>query len=244
MSKYGALYEYLRAADKQRLRLRFADIERVLGDTLPGSARRHQAWWANDATTGRHASAWLSAGWRTADLDLAGEMVSFERADAYEPRGARSRQQGDMDALEDALNGRVQAAIDMRWKQLGAVTLDDSGGLCFPAVPAEPGLYRLRLQAPGGHRHYVGESVNLRRRFGNYRNPGPTQATSIRINAVLHEHLAAGERIAIDVIFSEITLQIGGAGVAANLADKQMRRLLEQAALIVDGAADIESLNR
>ncbi|MGB3627286.1 MAG: hypothetical protein WA989_15745 [Henriciella sp.] len=61
------------------MRLRFVDIERILGFTLPASARRYSAWWANDASAGRQSQAWLSTGWRTAKLDLDRKAVSFVR---------------------------------------------------------------------------------------------------------------------------------------------------------------------
>ena len=44
----------------------------------------------------------------------------------------------------------------------------------------------------GRPRIYIGESDNLRRRLaGNYRNPGPSRQTSLRINKELREHLSA-----------------------------------------------------
>jgi hypothetical protein len=50
------------------------------GHRLPASARRHRAWWANDATGHAHASAWLEAGYRTEQVDMAGEKLVFVRA--------------------------------------------------------------------------------------------------------------------------------------------------------------------
>ncbi len=42
-------------------------------------------------------------------------------------------------------------------------------------------------------RDYIGETDNLRRRLSsNYRNPGPSQQTSLRINRLLREHLGRG----------------------------------------------------
>lgn len=158
-----------------------------------------------------------------------------------EPPATRAPEHAD---LEDVPDGRVNVLIDMGWRHLGAVALSPEGQLIFPAAPAAPALYRLRLIGKSGHRHYIGESINLRRRFGNYRNPGPTQQTSIRINEVLHSHLAAGGRIEADVILSGIALQCDGQPRKADLSDKQTRRLLEQAALVADGGIDIESLNR
>lgn len=64
----------------------FRDIEKVLGFALPPSARRHQAWWANNVGTHVNARAWREAGWKTSRVDLASERVVFVRESA--PSGA------------------------------------------------------------------------------------------------------------------------------------------------------------
>jgi hypothetical protein len=55
----------------------FREVEDILGFSLPKSARDHQAWWSNARQGHSHAAAWLDAGWRTANLDLSGETVTF-----------------------------------------------------------------------------------------------------------------------------------------------------------------------
>lgn len=80
MSKYDPLQEHLQASGAAQLTLSFAAIERILGERLPDSARRHSAWWANEeAGTHSHAHAWLDAGYRTTALDLNGSTVQFVR---------------------------------------------------------------------------------------------------------------------------------------------------------------------
>lgn len=80
MSKYDPLQEHLQASGEAQLTLSFAAIERILGERLPDSARRHNAWWANEeGGTHTHARAWLDAGYRTAGLDLNGSTVQFIR---------------------------------------------------------------------------------------------------------------------------------------------------------------------
>jgi hypothetical protein len=80
MAKYDPLREYLAARTEPFLMLSFSEIERILGEELPASARRHQAWWANE-TDGNHAEAraWLDAGYRTRGLDLNAETIEFVR---------------------------------------------------------------------------------------------------------------------------------------------------------------------
>jgi hypothetical protein len=88
MGKYDPLFDHLSRATEPRLRLSFAEIERIIGDSLPASARRHQAWWANERVgTHVHARSWLDAGYATQRLDLNSATVEFVRS----PRASRSR---------------------------------------------------------------------------------------------------------------------------------------------------------
>lgn len=255
LGKYEKLTSFLDVLRTSSRRMGFTEIEEVLGFTLPASARTYQAWWANNPIDGRQSSAWLSAGWQTEDLDLPGEAVTFRRGQAtskgISPRAAkpdrtarRPARNGIPENLPDAPDGTIQLTMAMNWKCLGAVCVDEAGKLSFPDAPTVPALYRLRLSSAEGARHYIGEAVNLRRRFGNYRNPGPTQATSIRINDVLRTHLAAGGQAEVDLVASGMTLSISGQEVTVELAHKATRRLLEQAAIVACHAIDIESLNR
>lgn len=85
--KYGPLYDWLgglaiRASSGYRIEQRFGDLQELLGDELPPSAFEHQAWWANDVSRGRHARAWMRAGWKVDDVDFANETVTFVRTDS------------------------------------------------------------------------------------------------------------------------------------------------------------------
>ncbi len=79
-SKYDPLKLHLEHLLVSTWRASFAEIEAVLGFSLPDSARRYSAWWENE-TDGQHihAHAWLDAGWRTEQLDRTGERVTFKR---------------------------------------------------------------------------------------------------------------------------------------------------------------------
>ncbi len=256
MTKYAKLSSFLEGLGTSSRRMKFAEIENILEFRLPPSARRYHAWWTNNPVDHRQSIAWLSAGWQTEDLDLPGETVTFRRSDTVSivDAGTMGREsdrrshmpavEWDFDQLPDAADGRIAIVTAMQWKQLGAVALNDAGKLSFPTAPTVPALYRLRLTNSEGTRHYIGEAVNLRRRFGNYRNPGPTQTTSIRINEVLRNHLEAGGQAMVDLIASDISLSVGGQSLAVDLTDKAVRRLLEQAAVVANASIDIESLNR
>lgn len=75
---YNHLAEQLRSAPGREAPFTFREVEQVIGRSLPASARKHQAWWANTPSHS-HAASWMKAGWRTARLDLAGERVTFVR---------------------------------------------------------------------------------------------------------------------------------------------------------------------
>ena len=78
--KYAPLYRHLVVMEASPWHATFDQIEIILGFDLPVSARRHPAWWANQETGRSHALAWRAAGWRTRDLNLTTETVTFERA--------------------------------------------------------------------------------------------------------------------------------------------------------------------
>ena len=80
--KYDPLFRHLAALDQAEWQTSFREIEAILGFDLPASARRYQAWWANQKGGSGHSQtrAWREAGWRTRDLNLVSETVVFERA--------------------------------------------------------------------------------------------------------------------------------------------------------------------
>lgn len=117
--------------------------------------------------------------------------------------------------------------------------------LVFPALPKAAGIYRLTFSGLSDHpRIYIGESDNLRRRAGHYRNPGPTQQTSQRIHHELLAHLAAGGTVTMAVATSA---EIDGRSAVLPLARKTARVLTEHAALglaYVNGTATIINRDR
>jgi hypothetical protein len=80
-SRYAPLADYLRmvSAEHNRIQLGFVDIESIIRDELPPSARSHRAWWANDSVGHVQSREWLDAGWRVASVDLSEEWVVFAR---------------------------------------------------------------------------------------------------------------------------------------------------------------------
>jgi hypothetical protein len=135
----------------------------------------------------------------------------------------------------------VDVRIRLQWHDGGTVTLGANGKPMFGGLEETPGLYRMTLA--GGvtgsrPRVYIGETDNLRRRLhGNYRNPGPRQQTSLRINALLREHLGAGGAVGLAVA-TTATVWLNGAEQPLDLTRKAGRLLAENAALVVSQATD------
>ena len=83
--KYAPLEAHLRSLHTDTRRATFRDIEEVIADTLPPSARsaepEHHAWWAN-TDTHVQGCAWTNAGWEATEVDRVRETVVFRQRDA------------------------------------------------------------------------------------------------------------------------------------------------------------------
>jgi Domain of unknown function (DUF4268)/CBS domain/Swt1-like HEPN len=81
---YGSLQNWLKEQRKNKetdIRVKFQDIETLLGEALPPSAKEHRSWWENDYIDNKHSLSWLQAGWRVEDVDLSAEEVTYHRTD-------------------------------------------------------------------------------------------------------------------------------------------------------------------
>ena len=81
--KYAPLHNHLKGLSSEEWPVAFDEIERILGFSLPDSARIHRPWWANQGERGghSHALAWEMAGWKTSQVDMGGERLTFVRDD-------------------------------------------------------------------------------------------------------------------------------------------------------------------
>lgn len=77
--KYYPLQEYLRQLSGDEATLSFAEIEGILGVSLPASARTQRGWWSNRSVGAVQANAWMQAGLHVEELDLTTERVTFRR---------------------------------------------------------------------------------------------------------------------------------------------------------------------
>ena len=81
VGRYDALRDRLRQLrGASEVTLTFDDIEGLLGDALPASAREHRGWWANEMRPdSRHVQcrAWMETGWFVERVDLHEGRVTF-----------------------------------------------------------------------------------------------------------------------------------------------------------------------
>ncbi len=107
MSKYDPLRKHLAGGALTRWRAAFSEVEAVLGFALPRSAYAYPAWWSNDATGHSHSRSWLEAGWKTKDVDLQNQQVTFvKQQGGMQARARHARLPGR--SLHGALKGVVQ----------------------------------------------------------------------------------------------------------------------------------------
>jgi hypothetical protein len=78
-TKYHPLYAHLNQSGQDELTLSFSDIETLLDERLPASARAQRAWWSNRSQGAVQALAWMGAGYHVEILDLAAEQVTFRK---------------------------------------------------------------------------------------------------------------------------------------------------------------------
>lgn len=109
-----------------------------------------------------------------------------------------------------------------------------------------PAIYRWVVfdQVPGDLRRlYVGEAEQLPRRVFGYLNPGPTQRTNQRLNELFQQELRNGHNITLEVLALDPFDLDGFPITVQDLADKQVRRLLEDTFVVYYSKAGYTLLN-
>ncbi len=243
--KYEPLAQALHEAagrGQQTLELEFDAIAALVGGLPPSAAQRQ--WWANSSHS--QALAWRSAGFHVEQVHLDRRRVRFargERGGTYHDRGGLERRSSgsEVPAERAPVGAPVEVCVTVQWRAGGRVRLDGAGKPAFAPLGKVPGLYRLTLTAGADGaraRVYIGETDNLRRRLAvNYRSPGPRQLTSLRINALMLEHLAAGGVVDVAVALAA-TVWLCGAEQPLDSTRKAGRSLAESAALVLAQVTD------
>ncbi|MEA2881693.1 MAG: hypothetical protein QOH32_949 [Bradyrhizobium sp.] len=119
MGKYEPLTDFLQKQPGAEVRMSFAQIERVVGFRLPPVAQRHRAWWSNSPTNNVMTRAWLDAGFRSEQVDMAARKLVFRR-------------ERSVPKIESAEKSGRHPLIG--WMK-GTVTIPDGVDLTEPADP-------------------------------------------------------------------------------------------------------------
>jgi hypothetical protein len=108
VGKYEPLQTHLAGRGADFVSMSFAEIESIIGAPLPPSARKHRAWWSNNPSNSVITYAWLAAGYRTEQVDIASEKLVFHKADTP-PNGPPPASTGEITAhpLFGALAGQI-----------------------------------------------------------------------------------------------------------------------------------------
>jgi YD repeat-containing protein len=133
--KYDPLRLYLLQQTQGSIPMTFRQVESVIGGALPGSARRHRPWWANDATGHAHAQAWLEAGYRTEQVDMDGERLVFARATDTREADVTHKGMAESHAAYTAQDASAQHPMIGALK--GLLWIDPSLDLTKPALDPE-----------------------------------------------------------------------------------------------------------
>lgn len=82
-SRYAPLAIWLQKVpiNEESISLSFKEIEQIIGDELPASARKHRAWWSNHLEFNPQARQWWIAGWRVSTVRMSEEIVVFARVE-------------------------------------------------------------------------------------------------------------------------------------------------------------------
>lgn len=119
----------------------------------------------------------------------------------------------------------MNVTVSFDFSQIGKISQLD-GKLRFPTVPEVPGIYQFAIR----DRIYVGETTRLRRRFQQYRTPGPSQQANIRMNHSIIAALNEGFEVLVSTI-EQATINVDGIESPLELLRKSGRLLVENAVL-------------
>lgn len=116
--KYTRLGEFLASRTEREVAVSFVELEQALGFSLPGSARMHPAWWANQTPPSPQSRVWTSAGWRAYPNLMAG-IVTFKRDAGRSPALGRKQtlpdafvQSPEHQLQEDEAKERLRAFLE------------------------------------------------------------------------------------------------------------------------------------
>ncbi len=77
MSKYAPLEKYLKSTGFESIPMVFSEIESIIKDKLPPSARKHRPWWSNNTSNSAITQSWIAAGFKVTRVNMNDESLVF-----------------------------------------------------------------------------------------------------------------------------------------------------------------------
>jgi hypothetical protein len=244
MSKYTPLRQYLSRVQQVEIALSFADIEGILGDQLPNSARDHKTWWANHGRNMVHQMAWVGAGWRVEDADLTRERVRFRRfkfsgttlVAAPRPQtaradeaAARAGQHATLRVVERAQKPLTVGVRVMNWRLIGAAERDGDAWK-VTGVPPGPGIVRFHLIETGCHEIHVAAVADMPAFVAAVGFPPTSKAGRSGTELAMAALIADAQEIVVDCATADqVFVMVDGGARKANFTDSAVRALLAAA---------------
>ncbi len=100
-SKYYLLFEHLQHCNQAVIAFTFAEVEALMGCSLPALARAKKNWWSNrDSARALQAIAWVNAGYQVKAVDLPQQLVTFQ---TFQAAYAVQRNQGAIEWNGEAI---------------------------------------------------------------------------------------------------------------------------------------------
>ncbi len=132
MSKYAPLTHHLASRRVAHVPMTFKELENLLGFQLPPSSRKHRAWWSNNPSNNVMTKAWVSAGYRTEDVDIEKERLVFQKINSTS--GAAT------DEATRPMLGPKRHPLFGAFK--GTITIQEGYDLTEPADPEWGNVYK------------------------------------------------------------------------------------------------------
>jgi hypothetical protein len=121
--RYEPLREFLARQGGNSLRMKFKQIDQIVGG-LPPSAWTHRPWWSNSPNWTHARNGWLAAGWKTADVDMQARELTFERVKdspsttaaqrAWNPLRRQKGRELDIEALAGGRDNLVEIVLAVK----------------------------------------------------------------------------------------------------------------------------------
>lgn len=134
MSKYEPLENYLKSADFESIPMTFTEIELIIKDSLPTSARKHRRWWSNNPSNNAMTRSWSAAGFKVTNVNMNKESLVLIKIGAKDKLAKVSSiltlKKSDVHPAFGCLQGTVSIPCDT---DLTAPAVDDWADIALNA---------------------------------------------------------------------------------------------------------------